>query len=93
MPNRRKPIGNTEETLLSRYEETQVSLQKIENAGYEVISIWGCEFRKLLRDNPDLKNEQSSHLYVKYSPINIRDTCKFLFPVGHPKVYIGAECP
>jgi len=29
MPNRHKPIGNTEETLESRYEETMARLQKI----------------------------------------------------------------
>lgn len=33
----------------------------------------GCEFRKPLRNNPDLKNRPSSHTYVKNSPINIRD--------------------
>ena len=40
IPNRHKPIGNTEEILLSRYEET-AGLKKIENAGYKVVSIWG----------------------------------------------------
>ena len=36
MPNLHKRIGTTEETLLSRYEETKARLQKIENAGYRV---------------------------------------------------------
>jgi len=63
----------TRKKLLNRYEETQARLQKIRDAGYKVISIWGCEFRKLLCDNPDLKNELCSHPYVKYSPVNIRD--------------------
>ena len=40
MPNRHKPTGNTEETLLSRYEEIMARLQKIRDAGYNV-SIWG----------------------------------------------------
>ena len=73
MPNRHKSIGNTDETLLSRYEETEARLKKIENAGYTVISIWGCQFRNLLRQNPGLENELSAHPYVKISPINIRD--------------------
>jgi hypothetical protein len=73
MPNRHTSIGKTEETLLSRYEETMASLQKIRGAGYIVVSIWGCEFIKLLRENPGLENELSSHLYVKNSPVNIRD--------------------
>jgi len=70
IPNRHKPIGKTEETLHNIYEETKARLQKIENAGYKFVSIWGCEFRKLLRK----KNELCSHHYVRNSPINIRDT-------------------
>jgi hypothetical protein len=37
MPNRHKPIGKNEETLLSRYEETEARLKKIEYAGYKVV--------------------------------------------------------
>jgi hypothetical protein len=29
--------------------------KKIKDAGYNVVSIWGCEFRKLLSDTPGLK--------------------------------------
>ena len=39
MPNQHKLIGNTDETLLSRYDETQARLKKIEDAGYKVVSI------------------------------------------------------
>ena len=46
---------------------------KIKNAGYTVVSIWGCGFRKLLRNTPGLENELCSHPYVKNAPINIRD--------------------
>jgi len=86
----------------------------------------GCEFIKLLRENPGLENELSSHPYFKNSPFNIRDAlyggrteatktyyrvkqgeqinyvdvislypymCKHgKFRVGHPKVYVGADC-
>jgi len=72
MPNRHKPIGNTDETLQNRYEETVARLQKIEDPGYDVVSIWGYEFRKLLHETPGLENELCSHPYVKNSPINIR---------------------
>ena len=41
-------IGNRDETLMSRYEETEARLKKIQDAGYKGVSIWGCEFRKLL---------------------------------------------
>ena len=73
MSNRHKPIGHIEETLLSRYEETTARLKKIENAGYNVVSIWGCEFRKLFSESPGLENELSSHPYIKNTPLNIRD--------------------
>jgi hypothetical protein len=127
MPNRHESIVNTGETFLSRYEETMARLQKIGGAGYKVILIWGCEFKKLLLENPGLENELSSHPYVKNSPINIWDAlyegrtetsktwysteqgeeihyvdvislypyiCKYgKFPVGHPEVNVGADCP
>jgi G:T-mismatch repair DNA endonuclease (very short patch repair protein) len=48
-------------------------LQKIRNVGYNVVSIWECESRKLLLQNPGLENELSSHSYVKNSQINVRD--------------------
>ena len=73
MPNRHKPIGNTEEILLSRYEETEARLKEIEDAGYKVVSIWGCQFRELLHENPGFVNEYCSHPYIKNCPINIRN--------------------
>jgi hypothetical protein len=69
MPNRHKPIGNAEETLENRYEETMAKLQKIEDAGYTVVSTWRCEFRNLLRNAPGLENELCSHPYKKNAPI------------------------
>jgi len=127
MPNLHKPIGNTNKTLLSRYEETQARLQKIRDAGYTVISIFGCELKNLLCDNRGPQNELCSYPYVKHSPLNIPDAlyggrteatktyyrvklgeeiryvdvislypyiCKYgKFPVGHPKLYMGAVCP
>jgi len=57
MNNRHKPIGKTEEYLENMYEETKARLHKIENAGYNVVSIWGYKFRKLLSENPGLGNE------------------------------------
>jgi hypothetical protein len=47
-------------------------LQKIKDAGYKVVSIWVCEFRKLLRDNLGLEKELCSQTCVKISSINIR---------------------
>jgi G:T-mismatch repair DNA endonuclease (very short patch repair protein) len=66
MRNRDKLIGITEESLLSRCEEIQAWLQKIRDAGYNVVSIWEFEFRKILCDNTVLKNEICSHTYVKH---------------------------
>jgi hypothetical protein len=119
------PLVTQRIPLENRY--TMARLQKIKDAGYTVVSIWGCEFRKLLRNTPGLKNELCSHPYVKNAPINIRDAlyrdrteaskthyrveegkeilyvdvislypyiCKYgIFRVGHPEVYVGADCP
>ena len=41
MPNGHKPNGKTEETLQNSYKETKARLQKIENAGLNIISIRG----------------------------------------------------
>jgi len=46
-------------------------LQKIKDDAYNVVSIWGCEFRKPLCDTRGLENEM--HPYDKTSLINIRD--------------------
>ena len=73
MSNRRKPLGTTEETLLTRYEETKARLQKIKSADFIVVSIWECQCRKLLRKNRDLENELSLRPYLKNYPLNIRD--------------------
>ena len=73
MLNRHKPIGNTDENLLSMYDETQARLQIIRDAGYTAVWICVCEFKKLLCNNPGLQNELCSHPYVKHSPINIPD--------------------
>ena len=60
----------TVKKLLSRYEETQSRLQKIKDADYTDVSIWGAGLKNLC-DNPGLQNELFSHPYVKHSPINI----------------------
>jgi G:T-mismatch repair DNA endonuclease (very short patch repair protein) len=57
IPNRHKPIGTTEEGLLTGNEETNARLEKVKNVDLAVVSIWGCEFRKLLREIPGLENE------------------------------------
>ena len=70
-PIDKKPIGNIDETLLRRYEETMAKLQNTRNAGYNVVSIWSGEFRKLQCETPRLENERSSHHYLKNYPTNI----------------------
>jgi G:T-mismatch repair DNA endonuclease (very short patch repair protein) len=73
MPNRHSPIGSIKETLQNRYEDTMSRLQRIKNAGYNVVSVWGCEFEKQLRETPGLENELCSLPFVTQAPINIRD--------------------
>jgi len=49
-----------------------VSLQKLRDAGYRVVSLWGVRVQKTLCDNPGLENEICLHPQIKNSPINIR---------------------
>jgi G:T-mismatch repair DNA endonuclease (very short patch repair protein) len=51
IPNRHNPIDTSFGTLLTGYQETKLSLQKIKNLGYTVVSIWGCDLRKLARNS------------------------------------------
>jgi hypothetical protein len=74
MTNRQSPIGCTNETLQNRYEETMSRLQRIKNACYNVVLVWGCEFEKQLRETPGFENEICSHPFVTQAPIYICDT-------------------
>jgi len=69
MPNRHKPMGNTKETLLSRYEETS---EVSETLVIQLFGYGGASLKNLC-ENPGLQNELCSHPYVKHSPLNIRD--------------------
>jgi len=55
MHNRHKHIDKTEETLQNRYEETKARLQKIENTGYNIVSIWGGSLKKCCAKHLPLK--------------------------------------
>jgi hypothetical protein len=68
MSNRHKPIGNNDETLLRRYDETS---EVAENKTV-VIRLFRSEVASL-KNTCGLQNELCSHPYVKHSPINIRD--------------------
>jgi G:T-mismatch repair DNA endonuclease (very short patch repair protein) len=73
LPSRHKLTGKTQDTLHSRYEETMVRLKRVEDAGYKVVSTWGCEFQALLQDNPGLEKELKSYPLIRNSTLNIRD--------------------
>ena len=73
IPNRNRPIGKTEETLLKRYKKTMARWQKIGDAGLMLFRFRG-EFRKPLRENPVPENELSSHPYLKNFPLIFRTT-------------------
>jgi len=74
MPSLPKPTGSTDETLQTRYEETNARLKKSNTLDTLFFRSRGCEFRKLMRDTAGLENELCSHPYVKNSPIKIHDT-------------------
>ena len=125
---RQEPIANDpDDTLDFRYERTLYKMQRLHQLGYIVHEMWGCEFRNMLKDHPELKRYTDNHPICNKEPLNPRDAfyggrtnatklfhevgeseriqyvdvcslypycCKVKkFPIGHPKIYIGSDCP
>lgn len=54
----RNVTSNTSSINLSyRYDQTVARLDKIRNAGYNLVHIWECNYRKHLKENPALKQK------------------------------------
>ena len=94
--------------------------------GYEVHEMWGCEFKKIKKENPEIVTFLNNHPRMMKETLKPRDAfyggrteyfkamydvaenekilftdvvslypyiCKTgIFPVGHPTIYVGAEC-
>jgi hypothetical protein len=58
------------DTLSERYEKTMARFEKITRAGYEVETIWECEFDEgILAHHPELQ----VHPMVEHCPLNTSD--------------------
>lgn len=51
-------LAGTIQSLI--FEETEQRLQVLRNYGYTVVKIWECDFRKMLKQNPELSEELKS---------------------------------
>ncbi|XP_055684231.1 uncharacterized protein LOC129790651 [Lutzomyia longipalpis] len=60
------------DTLHNRYEATLRRLEHIRKLGYNVVSMWECEFRKILKDDPQLTQQIEQHREITDSSFNLR---------------------
>uniref|UniRef100_A0A1B0GJ30 DNA-directed DNA polymerase n=1 Tax=Lutzomyia longipalpis TaxID=7200 RepID=A0A1B0GJ30_LUTLO len=60
------------DTLHNRYEATLRRLDHIRKLGYNVVSMWECEFRKILKDDPQLTLQIEQHKEIMDSGFNLR---------------------
>ena len=125
------PVQRSRKMILGRsiaevYENTQIRLRRIRRMGYEVHEMWGCEFKKIKKENPEIVTFLNNHPRMMKETLKPRDAfyggrteyfkamydvaenekilftdvvslypyiCKTgIFPVGHPTIYVGAEC-
>jgi G:T-mismatch repair DNA endonuclease (very short patch repair protein) len=72
--NRNAPLhDNSIQTLNTRLESTVAKSDRIRECGYEVIEIWECEFRCLMKNNPNIEFFIKNHPFLVNSPLNPRD--------------------
>ncbi|KAJ8962384.1 hypothetical protein NQ318_018368 [Aromia moschata] len=63
---------NQDETMNSRRESTNIRMERLRDFGYTITEIWECEFRKMLKDNGELKTFLENHAFPP-NPLNPRD--------------------
>ncbi|XP_052130819.1 uncharacterized protein LOC127751379 [Frankliniella occidentalis] len=64
------PTSDSEE---NRYEKTQQITALFREAGYKVIEMWECEFKRLLKHDPDVTQYFTAHPFTRVTPLNLRD--------------------
>ncbi|XP_018574075.1 uncharacterized protein LOC108913090 [Anoplophora glabripennis] len=104
--NRDEPLHeDPSQTLNTRHETTLAKIQRLRDLGYEVVEMWEFTLTPLNpRDAFYGGRTGNTFEYYKCGPgekIKYVDVCSLYpwvckygkFPVGHPKVYVGEECP
>jgi len=66
-----KHVVNCDRTMNELYRNTCMKTNSLRNAGYEVIEMWECEWKKQLRDNEEVKTFVDRLNWVY--PLNPRD--------------------
>ena len=58
-------------TMRDVYEQTQQKLKQLQALGYNVVEMWGCEWRRLKEASPDIQTFVDSLQFIK--PLNPRE--------------------
>lgn len=69
----KKLFKSSNDTLNSKFEDTKTKTKRLKHLGYEVIEMWECEFRNMLRNNRKMDNDLENHPMLNYVPLNPRD--------------------
>lgn len=61
------------ETLNLRYETTKAKIMRLKDFGFLVNEMWECDFRNLLKNNPEIKSYTNTHYNKILTKLNPRD--------------------
>ena len=65
------PVRHCGRTMRDVYEQTQHKINRLQALGYNVVQMWGCEWRRLKETSPDIQTLVDSLQFIK--PLNPRD--------------------
>ncbi|XP_018578028.1 uncharacterized protein LOC108916298 [Anoplophora glabripennis] len=72
--NRNNPTHeDPSDTLERRLESTTAKTDRLRNLGYDVIEMWECDFRKVIKDNKEIDLYTEKHPLLINAPLNPRD--------------------
>ena len=72
--NREKALHNDPfNTMNTRYENTMVKLKKLKELGFVVHVMWGCKWRRTMKNNENIAEYLKKHPMCRKDPINPRD--------------------
>ncbi|XP_018568461.1 uncharacterized protein LOC108908806 [Anoplophora glabripennis] len=72
--NRNNPTyEDPSDTLERRFESTAAKTERLKNLGYDIIEMWECNFRTLMKDNKDIDLYTEKHPLLVNAPLNPRD--------------------
>lgn len=60
-------------TLNSHHESTLAKTERLRDLGYEVLEMWECQFRRLLKSNDQVEEYTKNHPLAIFTSLNPRD--------------------